>query len=287
MYKSFNESMARTRGPGCRLESLGYFSLFGDDKLRLFSSSYRPNQACRNDEAKDGPAIKEVVAIKKRVRPSLFGSVNRKALTQSLHRNQQRNCKEIRKIFGAKNTAYPSPFDTKNGRMPTDPIQETKPFDKDKVKDESGIRETIYPSQFNDEVWEPPTNFNDENRKLPRSFNDRGSEPPPNLEDSRSEHQRQLEESIMTKIFGPLFLLVWASFGVAMLFSLWIFCFFLTHLLYFLSWLLGDLAWLLNGLARLLEILWPAFYLMARYSFAIVAVGFLIYVKYLKYNRLI
>lgn len=109
MYKAFNESIALTRGPGCSLESMGLFWLFGDERWRIPSPFSRRNQPRQNDGVKDGPAVTKVVAVKKKIRPSLVNSANRrKALTQSLHQNQQRNYDEIRKIFGARETTHSS-----------------------------------------------------------------------------------------------------------------------------------------------------------------------------------
>ncbi|KAK1241326.1 hypothetical protein MKX08_001300 [Trichoderma sp. CBMAI-0020] len=141
MYKSFNESMALTRGAGCGLESMGFFSLYGDEKWRIPASFSLRNQPWEN-EVKDGPNIK------KTVRSSVYDGANRKASTQSPHRNQWFDHHVMKEKVGARKATRSSLFDTENRKIPTSPIEQTKTCDDNKEKDEIDGQKTDHNSQF-------------------------------------------------------------------------------------------------------------------------------------------
>lgn len=117
MYKSFNETMTLIRGAGRGLESMGLFSLFGDERWRIPTPFSHQDHPCENDGIKDEPAVNETV-------DSLaFDSVNWKAPTQSPHRNQQFNYNEMKEKAVDKKAAHFSLIDTENEKMPTDPFE--------------------------------------------------------------------------------------------------------------------------------------------------------------------
>ncbi|KAK0764426.1 hypothetical protein N5P37_003827 [Trichoderma harzianum] len=227
MYKSFNEHMTLIRGTGCGLESMGLFSLFGDESWRIPTPFSHLNQPCKNDGDEDGPDVK------KTVRSSSFDSAKRKASTQSPHRNQRFNYNEIKEKVGVGKATHSLLFDTENRKIPTGPIEQTKPCDDNETKDESDIKKTAHPSLFHNEGWKPPTDFVDLKEKA----------------DEQLEHDRTMILMTCTAL---------VIVAALMLSLLGICSYLLAHLFHFLVWLLDSLPWLLDTLS-------PAFYILGRF----------------------
>lgn len=159
MYKSFNESMTLIRGAGCGLESMGVFSLFGDESWRIPTPFSHRNQPCENDEMKDGPDVK------KTIRSSLFDNANRKASTQSPHRHQGFIYYEMKEKVGVRKATHSSLIDTENRIILTGPIEQSKACDENEAKDETDVKMTAHHSQFHNEGRKPPTDFVDPKEK--------------------------------------------------------------------------------------------------------------------------
>lgn len=243
MYKSFNANMALIRGPGCSLESMGMFWLFGDERWRIPHPVSHQNRPRQNNGVKEKASVKKVVAVKKKIRPSLFGSVNRKASMQFLHQNQQRHYKEIRKIFGTRMITHSLPLDTEERKIQTEYIKQTKPYDDNKAKDEAYLKSTAHPSQFHSDDWKTRTNF----------------------VDPKKEANKQLEYNRWNILLMVLRIFTFSGYlAVLTIYTLGVFSCLLAQYLYFLTSLL-PLGWLLNDPARRYDTLCHTLFTVGNY----------------------
>ncbi|KAL5084191.1 hypothetical protein Trisim1_012265 [Trichoderma cf. simile WF8] len=133
MYKSFNEHMTLLRGTGCGLESMGHFSLFGDESWRIPTPFSHLNQPCKNHGDKDGPDVK------KTIRSSSFDSAKRKASTQSPHRKQRFDYNEIKEKVGVSKATHSSLFHNEGWKLPTDFVDPKEKADEQFERDRTMI----------------------------------------------------------------------------------------------------------------------------------------------------
>ncbi|KAK4060513.1 uncharacterized protein Triagg1_10740 [Trichoderma aggressivum f. europaeum] len=228
MYKSFNESMARIRGTGCDLESMGLFSLFGDESWRIPTPFSRLNQPCEIKGDKDGPDVNKTVR-----RSSLDSTKKRKASTQPPRQNQRFKHDEMKEKVGVSNASHSWLFATENRRVPTGPVEQTKPCDDDEPKDVSDDvknADTAHPSLFHNESWKPPI-------------------------DPKEEANEQLELTTTTILLTCTAYAIVAALAVSLLATC---SYLLAHLSHSAVWLLDSLPWLWDTLS-------PAFYTLGRF----------------------
>ncbi|KAL7926375.1 hypothetical protein ACQKWADRAFT_138928 [Trichoderma austrokoningii] len=233
MYESFNKSVTRMKGTGCGLESMGFFSLFGDERWRIPTPLSHRNQPCENDQVTNVPDVKKIV------RSSLFERKNRKASAQSPHRNWWLNHYAKEKVAVSKATNS-SIFDTQNRKISTGPIEQSKPCDDDEAKDEAGIKKTAH--QFHNEGWKPQADAVDPKEKV-----------------------YVLRDPVFSMI---LMFYICTAFIISAILTfslLGTLSYLLAFLFHFLVWLLDSLTLLLDNLIWLLDILSSAFYNVARF----------------------
>ncbi|KAL7911827.1 hypothetical protein GGI35DRAFT_300050 [Trichoderma velutinum] len=149
MYKAFNESIVLVRGAACGLESMGQFSLFGNDKWRTSKPSGReePREVDKKKKEKNG---------KKTGRPVLPDNTNEKTSTESVCKNKQLDSKE--KSDDDKKESCSSQPENMNRKASQQSVYKKKKLDAEKSDDK---KKAICSSQPEDGKKELPADIDE------------------------------------------------------------------------------------------------------------------------------
>ncbi|KAL6872934.1 hypothetical protein J3F83DRAFT_731455 [Trichoderma novae-zelandiae] len=158
MCKAFNKSMDLVRGPGCGIDSMGYFSLFGDPSWRIPTPV-----AIKCWPWNDGSNVDEALLS------SLVDDLDRKASAQSPRRNElsEENKTEELDMSGLRKAAHAWLFEDDDAETRTEAFGERRPDGDSRVQEILDATEQVHPEQVHPEQPQnettqgpPPNNLN-------------------------------------------------------------------------------------------------------------------------------
>ncbi|KAL7942497.1 hypothetical protein V8C42DRAFT_331170 [Trichoderma barbatum] len=285
MYKAFNQSIVRLRGPEQGLETMGHFSLFGDEKWRIPNPSSGRNQPYEDDE------VKNKAQEKQPARPLSQGNADGNASTESIGQKQQL---EENEKSDNKKTAGSSHTGIRKRRAQKGVVEPTEPSVDDKAKDEAGINETGCTAVY--ETDKPACSSSRENKEKRQSSDPKDQSEVNNdaTREAKADTQNQksfwhflgwsgkksaetiarnkktydeLKTSWVMIFFGTgSFIVLGASL---FFFALGALGYALSHLSYGLVWVVNALAWVLDMLASALDVVAWAMNWLADASFPV------------------